>query len=263
MDFQDILYTKENGMAIITLNRPETLNAFTPRMEREWLEALKDADKDPAVKVIIITGAGRAFCSGGNPRDLLASREYFLKMGKWVTAPELDELARTALNLSKPYIAAINGPCVGGGWEMVSLCDIRIASEKARIGTGFIRMGEVPSSLGCYILPRLVGLPRALEWLWTGKIIDAEEAYRIGFVNQVVPHEELMPTVKSLALRLIRGPGVAIREIRKLVYRCLSLSPEEAILAHREASRIVCATEDAQEGPRAWIEKREPLFKGR
>lgn len=263
MEFQDILYTRESGMAIITLNRPETLNALTPRMEQEWIAALKEADRDPEVKVIIITGAGRAFCSGGNPRDLLASREHFLKTGKWVTAPELEELARTSLHLSKPYIAAINGPCVGGGWEMVSLCDIRIASERARIGTGFIRMGEVPPSVGCYILPRLVGIPRALEWLWTGKIIDAEEAYRIGFVNQVVPHDELMPTVKSLAFRLARGPSVAIREIRKLVYRCLTLSPEEAIQAHREASRIIATTEDAIEGPRAWIEKREPLFKGK
>lgn len=262
MEFQDIIYTKEDGVALLTLNRPQTLNDLTTRIGEEWVAALSDAQQDPEVRAVVVTGQGRAFSSGGNPRHLLAARQSFVRSGQWVGVANLWEMARAAVALEKPFIAAINGPVVGGGFDMITLCDLRLASERARLGTGFVRMGEVPV-IGCYTLPRLVGIPRALDLLWTARIISAEEALSIGLVNQVLPEDELLPTARRLAVELARGPGVALRHMKRLVYQGLGMDLEQALQAHLEATKLLSVTEDAHEGPQAWIEKREPLFKSR
>lgn len=259
MDFHDIIYTKDQGIATITLNQPRLLNAFTALMGQEWIAAMQDAKEDHSVRVIMFTGAGRAFCAGGNPRQLLASREYYRKAQEPEFLIDTAGITRLFLDMDKPFIGVINGPCVGGGMELANLCDFRIASNQARFSMAFVRMGEIPFSIGCYMLPRIVGLPMALELLCTGRFFDAEEALRIGYVNHVVRQEELMPTAMELATQIARGP-YSIKIIKRLTYRCLDMDIEQAFVAHRQNVILACSTEDALEGPRAWLEKREPIF---
>ena len=264
MEFQDIIYSKEDGIATITLNRPETMNASSDRMQEEWQAALRDANQDDEVKVIMVTGTGRAFCAGGNPRKLPRTAEVLVKELKPTPIrPDLGGLLHVVSELDKPYIGAINGPAVGGGMDAASMCDIRIASERARFSMGYVRMGTIPAGGGAYLLPRIVGLPKACELIWTGDTINAHEALRIGYVNKVVPPDELMPATLELASRLAKGPSIAIQLAKRLIYRCLDLDPASALEAHQLALLIAANTEDSQEGPRAWVEKREPIFKGR
>lgn len=264
MDFQDITYTKEKGIAIITLNRPHIMNAVSQRMITEWQRALFDAQEDSEVKAVIVTGGGRTFCSGGNPRELLAFRHSVAEARKRaMTSDRLLVIVDAVARLEKPYIAAVNGPAVGAGMDLATMCDIRIASERARFSMAYVRMGEVPVGGGCYFLPRIVGIARACELIWTGKMIDAQEALRIGYVSRVVPPEELMPAALELATQIAKGPAVAIQQAKKLIYRCWELDLDAACTALRASELIALVTEDAKEGPRAWVEKREPVFKGK
>ncbi|TET37612.1 MAG: enoyl-CoA hydratase [Dehalococcoidia bacterium] len=264
MEFQDIIYTKEEGIATITLNRPQALNALTPTMEREWMAAIEDARDDDEVRVLVVTGAGRAFCAGKDMRDEGMEREApsLFEMTKFMRE-NIHGMALAIANLDKPYIGSINGPAVGGGMDFASMCDIRIASERAKFGMAYGRFGLPPAGGGCYFLPRIVGIARACELIWTSRIIDAEEALRIGYVSQVVPHDELEAATKELATRLAKGAAVAIRLAKRLIYHCLDLDLARALEDHQRALFIAYCTEDAKEGPRAFIEKREPIFKGR
>jgi enoyl-CoA hydratase/carnithine racemase len=267
MEFRDIIYTKEEGIATITLNRPQTMNAFTPTMLDEWVAAIEDAKKDDTVKVLVITGAGRGFCSGMDVKDAagrgpegqpltLAERRDFLRRS-------VHRVPRALVDFDKPYIGAINGAAVGAGMDMASMCDIRLASDRARFGMTYVRMGIVPGDGGCYFLPRVVGIAKAAELIWTGRIFDAEEALRIGYVSKVVPHDELVVATKELARQFAKGPAVAIQLAKRLLYRCLDLDLNRALEAAESAMLVVQSTEDAREGPRAWVEKREPIFRGR
>jgi len=279
MEFQDIIYTKEDGIATITLNRPQALNALTPTMQQEWSMAIQDASYDDEVRVLVVTGAGRAFCAGMDLRY-----ESKPGAGPFTSPPSqsgaesisfspfqimqhmrenIHGLALKFANLDKPFIGAINGAAVGGGMDFASMCDIRIASEKAKFGMAYVRMGMIPAGGGCYYLPRIVGIAKACELIWTGRMIDAEEALRIGYVSKVVPHDELESATKELATQLAKGPSVAIRLAKRLIYRCLDLDLVKALEDHQTALLIAQSTEDAKEGPLAYIEKREPIFKGR
>jgi enoyl-CoA hydratase/carnithine racemase len=267
MEFQSIIYTKEEGIATITLNRPQALNSFTPMMQQEWITAIEDASRDDEVRVLVLTGAGRAFCAG---MDLRAEGERFAESTSLSPfhimqhmRDNIHGLALNLANLNKPYIGAINGAAVGGGMDFASMCDIRIASEKAKFSMAYVRMGMVPAGGGCYFLPRIVGIAKACELIWTGRMMDAEEALRIGYVSRVVPHDELEAATKELATQLAKGPSVAIRLAKHLIYRCLDLDLVRALEDHQTAMLIAQSTEDAKEGPLAFIEKREPVFKGR
>ncbi|MDP2948454.1 MAG: enoyl-CoA hydratase-related protein [Chloroflexota bacterium] len=268
MDFEQIIYDKSDGIATITLNRPERMNAFTNRMLEEWATALADARDDDDVRVVVVTGAGLGFCSGmdvreteagrglWDPQASLAQRRHFLR-------DSVHRVPRTVATLDKPYIAAVNGAAVGAGMDMASMCDIRIAADSARFSMAYVRMGLIPGDGGCYFLPRIVGLAKAVELIWTGDIIDAQEALRIGYVSQVVAADQLMQHTREFALRLARGPAVAIQAAKRLVYRSLETNLNHA-LELAESAMLVCqTTEDAREGPRAFVEKREPQFKGR
>ncbi len=261
MEFRDILYTKKEGIATITFNRPGALNALTATMSKEWMTAMEDAANDDQVKVVVLTGAGRAFCAG---RDMRYGEDEFESFSPFEKSKHRQhDFAHILAALDKPYIGAINGAAVGGGMDYASMCDIRIASERAKFSMAYVRMGLPPAAGGGYFLPRIVGIASACDLIWTGRMIDAQEALRIGYVSQVVPHDELEAATKELATSLAKGPAIANRLAKRLIYRCLELDLEKALEEHQKAMLIALNTEDAKEGPRAWIEKREPVFKGR
>jgi len=270
MDYEQILYEKSNGVAVLTLNRPERMNAFTDVMIREWASALEDARLDPEVRAVVITGAGKGFCSGADLRGGSGLQNIAGDGGPPSAADRRNWLRdsvhyvpRAVALLDKPYICAVNGAAVGAGMDMCSMADIRIASEHARFSMGYVRVGLVPGDGGCYYLPKIVGLAKALELIWTGDFLDAQEALRAGYVSSVVPADELVPTARALAERIAQGPAVAVQLAKRLVYRGQTQDVHEALESAGHAMAIVQSTEDAREGPRAFAEKREPQFKGR
>jgi len=256
MGANSILYAVSQGIATITLNRPGSLNATIPSMRREWAAALEAAQADAAVRVVIVTGAGRAFSAGADLRSPEQPQ---------VTPDESSrQVILASLALDKPYLAAVNGPVAGGSLDYLCLCDLRLASERATFATAYVRLGLIPSAAGWYFLPRLIGYARAAELLWTGRVIGAQEALEMRLVDRVVPHDQLMPATLELARRLAQGPPLAIRQAKRLLRRYRELALEEAFeIGHRVDQELLGATEDAHEARQAWLEKREPSFKGR
>ncbi|HLF77332.1 MAG TPA: enoyl-CoA hydratase-related protein [Dehalococcoidia bacterium] len=271
MDFETIIYEKRDGVATIRLNRPERMNAFNDTMISEWAHALNDARTDSDVRVVVVTGAGRGFCSGADLRSGSGVAEVAASTEQTVSAADqrnwlrdgVQAVPRAVALLDKPYIGAINGAAVGAGMDMASQCDIRIASESARFGMTYARVGLIPGDGGCWYLPRIVGLPKALELIWTTDIIDAQEALRIGYVNKVVSPDKLMEETMVLARRLVEGPAVAIQLAKRLVYRGLDSTFLESLEQAAQAMAIAQSTEDAREGPRAFAEGRQPKFTSR
>ncbi|MCL6634578.1 MAG: enoyl-CoA hydratase/isomerase family protein [Peptococcaceae bacterium] len=274
MEFKDILYTKNDGIAWITLNRPERYNAFSVNMIKSWARALLDAKADDDVKVVVVTGAGKAFCSGGDIKSMREGKGFLYseegsdgKPGPMDFKKSLWELIhRIPLileDLDKPVIAAINGPATGAGLDMALMCDLRIASDKATFAESYVRMALVPGDGGAFFLPRLVGLPKALEMLWTGEMIDAGEALRIGLVNRVVPADQLEEATRELARKLAEGPQLSIRMIKRLVYQGLRSDLRTALDTVSSHMAVITSTEDHKEAVNAFFEKRKPVFKGR
>jgi 2-(1,2-epoxy-1,2-dihydrophenyl)acetyl-CoA isomerase len=267
MAFSAVLYDVEDRVATITLNKPERLNAFDDEMLAEWHEAIVLADKDPNVGAIIITGAGRGFCSGMNVQNevqgsgvlrtesTVATRRHGLR-------DRVHPIPRMLIQLEKPYIAAINGAAAGAGMDMATMADIRFASTTARVGMTYVRMGLIPGDGGTFTLPRVVGVQRALDLIWTGKLITAQEMLEIGYVMAVYEPDELMPRVREYARSIANGPATAIQLSKKLVYRSANITFDEHLDMAQMAMFIAQGTEDAREGPRAFMEKREPRWKG-
>jgi 2-(1,2-epoxy-1,2-dihydrophenyl)acetyl-CoA isomerase len=265
--YSAILYDVDEGVATITLNKPERLNAFDDQMLREWHEAIVAADQDPEVRAVIITGAGRGFCSGMNvqaeaggsgvlrTQATVATRRHSLR-------DRVHPIPRALIQLEKPYIAAINGAAAGAGMDMATMADVRFASTTARMGMTYVRMGLFPGDGGTYTLPRIVGTQRALDLIWTGRMITAQEALDMGYVMAVYEPEELLPRVKEYAKQIARGPAVAVQLAKKVVYRSANITFDEHLDMAQMAMFIAQSTEDAREGPRAFVEKREPQFKG-
>lgn len=259
MAYQDIIYTKAEGIATITLNRPDRLNAIVPRMMYEMAEALEDAQNDDEVRVVVITGAGRGFCAGADVKEMASETS-----GERVE--ELRSVHRMALTLrrcDKPIIAAVNGAAVGAGCDIAMQCDIRIASENARFGEVYVRLGLAPGNGGTYLLPQLVGLEKACELLFTGDIIDAREAERIGLVSRMVPAGELEAATRALATKIAQQPPLAVRAIKRAIRRSLELDFEGTLDYMSNVLPLLRLTEDHREGVRAFAEKRQPQFKGR
>ena len=267
MEFEQIIFEKSEGIATITLNRPERLNAFTGQMLDEWYAALLDAHTDREVKAIIVTGSGRGFCAGvdlggGGARNLM-DRGSTLVENRNFLRDSVQRIPRLAALLDKPYIAAVNGAAVGAGMDMASMCDMRFAADTARFGMTYVRMGLVPGDGGAYFLPRIVGTARALDLIWTGRLFDAQEALAMGYVSAVAPADGLMEYTREYARRLVQGPAVAIQMSKRLVYRSQEMDVDAALELAQQAMFITQSTEDALEGPRAFMEKREAQFKGR
>lgn len=249
-------------MATITLNRPERLNALTFEVYRELTDtffALRDA-KD--VRVVVITGAGRAFCSGGDVHDIIG--ELFARdiEGLLEFTRMTCELVRNIREVPKPVIASLNGTTAGAGACIALASDIRIAATEAKIAFLFVKVGLSGADMGAaYLLPRVVGLSKATELLFTGDFISAEEAHRIGLYNQVVPAAELHGVTSELAERLANGPGFALAKTKEMLNREMFMSLDAALEAEAQAQAICMQHPDYREAYEAFVKKRAPKFK--
>jgi len=260
MDFKYIIYEKSEGIATITLNRPEALNAFSKDVVEEVMQALEDLRSDENVRVAVLTGAGeKAFSAGADIKAMagmtaLKARELSLMGEKLCLALE---------NLEKPVIAALNGYALGGGLEVAMSCDLRIASENARMGQTEINIGLIPGWGGTQRLTRLIGRGRAKELIFTGRMIDAKTAEQLGIINRVAPADKFKETVSQLALELASKPPVAVRVAKAVINKGADISLDSALALEREGFGVVASTEDLKEGVSAFTEKRKPVFKGK
>ncbi len=263
MEFKNILYEKdkEKGIVKLTINRPEVRNALNAATRKEIRNAAGKIEKDEDVRVVIITGAGeKAFISGA---DITAFKDATPIMMEESASILGQQLFSDIENLSVPVIAMINGFCLGGGQELALCCDIRIASENAKFGQPEINIGIFPGAGGTQRLPRLIGWGKAKELIYTGKIIDAAEAERIGLVDKVVPPDRLEEEVEQLAATIASKSPLIIKLVKKVINRGM-YTDLAAGLAYEKANFALCfATEDHIEGVTAFLEKRKPEFKGR
>ncbi len=263
-DETPVLYELEEHIATITLNRPEVMNALNRRAYAELEAAFRRAHADPEVRCVIITGAGRAFCSGDDVREIMLGEERDETVARLREArPRPTPAAVAVLECDKPVIAAVNGAAVGWGMDLALFCDIRIASTAARFGELFIKRGLVADLGGLWRLPAIVGPSKAAELLFTGDIIDAAEAERIGLVSKVVPPEQLMPEARALAQKIAANPPIAMRYMKEGLRRSRHARMDEMGEYIGNALAYLFTTEDHKEGARAFIEKREPVFRGR
>jgi enoyl-CoA hydratase/carnithine racemase len=252
-------YAKEGRIAIFTINRPEAMNAMNMEGIRELLEAMTNFRDDPELWVGIITGAGeRAFCGGADIKDTLS----FMKEHRDEEGAFPPTIMR-GFELWKPLIAAINGLAVGGGLEIAMACDIRIASETARLGTPEVTLGLIPGWGGTQRLPRMVPWCKAAEILLTGRVIDAQEAYRIGLVNKVVPQAEVMTTAKEWAQLICQAAPLAVRAAKEAMVKGYSMSLEDGLKLENSLIAYLLGTEDFTEGTTAFVEKRKPTYKAK
>lgn len=263
MSYKCLIYDDQEGIATLTLNRPERLNALGDTLREDLHDALLRASDDPAIRVIILTGAGRGFCSGGDVKAMHEAKESGRSQALLDrVAPSRDQTILAMRDAPKPIIAAVNGPAAGAGMNLSLACDIRIASTTARFGETFVKRGLHVDWGGTYFLPRLVGMAKACELIFTGDIIDAEEALNLGIVSKVVEPEALMPTVQELAHKIAAGPPIAIRLARRALYRSQESDLRSALEFETYAQNICRDTEDAREGIRAFVDKRPPSFQG-
>lgn len=282
MDYENIIFEQEGSVATITLNRPKVLNALNVSMVDDILDALNEVSVDENIRVLVITGAGRGFCSGDDLKGAFGSRRTQTQMGTPAAGsaspaipPSPDSLGeafrykwhvmyRAIRNLRKPVIAAVNGNAHGAGSDLMLACDFRIASEDAILGD--IRTAHaIPIASGaCYLMPRVVGLTKAIELLFTGKLIDAKEAERIGLVNKTVPVDRFREEVAELASELAQGPTKLIGRVKEQIYRQAGMDLAGALEdGWNETRDLMGRTEDGAEGILAFLEKRPPKYTGR
>ncbi len=266
MKYNTVLYEKKGSIAVLTLNRPEKMNASTDLMYEELLDCFEKVEHDEDVLVLIVTGAGKAFCAGADLKNRFLPKIEERKKGllKDVTE-EFSECGALALSrLRKITIAAVNGLASGVGCTLALGCDIRIASEKAMFGFPFLRVGILPEFGSTYYLPRLVGIGKACELVFTGQTIDAQEAKEIGLVNHVFSSEKLMKETFAMADRIARMPSLALLVSKRALYQGMR-APDLASQLQYEALALVhlFGTADHEEGVRSFLEKRDPEFKGR
>jgi 2-(1,2-epoxy-1,2-dihydrophenyl)acetyl-CoA isomerase len=257
-EYKNLLVEKSDRIAKIIFNRPASRNALGIEMRGELKEVLGFISQDPEIRALILTGAGKAFCSGGDIRTMkvpmpdLAGRKRLKDVHVWL---------KTLINLEIPVIAAVNGVAAGVGCSLAMACDLIIASEESRFAISFVKIGLIPDGGSIFFLPRLVGLPRAKQLMFSGREIKASEALELGLVNEVVPAGQLMSRVEQLAGELAQGPSNAIALTKRLLNLSMS-SDLETILEFEALGQDICfGTEDFKEGSKAFLEKRKPIFK--
>jgi 2-(1,2-epoxy-1,2-dihydrophenyl)acetyl-CoA isomerase len=265
MQFDKMFLKEEDGVATLTINNPEKLNAMSTEMWNDFRKIIDHIQGNQEIKVLVITGSGRGFCSGSDVGARLAANIE----GRGPAKTQADLLEGTGYvaglirNLEIPIIAAINGVAAGAGLSLALLSDIRIASETSRFGAIWVRVGLVGDLGATLLLPQLIGPDKAIEMLTTGIMIDAREAERIGLVTRVVPQDDLLPTTYDLAKKLAQGPALPIKLMKKAVYKGLRHNDLLTQLEFESFAQGVCRqSEDHREGVRAFLEKRPPRFKG-
>lgn len=259
----ELLFDVSDGIATITLNRPEKRNAFDTAMLLAWTAALEESQARDDVRVLVVTGAGQAFCSGGDVGNMKNRSEDTALERKNSLTDRVHRIPLTMLAMDKPVLVAVNGVATGAGMDMALMGDIRIAATSARFAESYVKMGIVPGDGGAWFLPRIVGMSRALELLWTGRFVDAQEALRLGIVSEVVPDEDLMTKTLELAHRIAAGPPVAIRMIKRATRQAQTMDLATHLDQISSHMAVVYATADHKEAVAAFLEKRQPVFRGR
>ena len=259
---KNVLYEVKGYVAVITLNRPKAKNAFSSEMIKLWRECLEKAKADDNVRVIVVTGKGDTFCSGGDIRDMADGKlkSWDMKRFLW---DGVHRIVLTLEDLDKPVIAAINGAAMGAGMDMAIMCDLRVCSDRAKLAESYIMMGLIPGDGGAYFLPRLTGVSKALELLLTGDVLTPEEALKMGIVNRVVPHEILMKETMKLAEKIAGRPPIAVRMMKRAVYQGLTSTLKSHLDYISSQMSLLSETEDHMEAVSSFIEKRKPVFKGK
>jgi len=268
----DLIFTADQGIARIILNRPDKLNAFSTEMIELWEEALIKVRDSEDIRVVIISGNGRAFCSGGDIKSMvqgeglmhnntnagdLSSNALAVKNSLWKRIQRIPLLMR---EIDKPIIAVLHGVALGAGLDMALACDIRIAAESAKVAESYVKVGIVPGDGGAYLLPRLTGVDKTLDLLWTGKTVSAEEAKQLGLITYVVPDAELHDFAENYAKQLAEGPQQVIRFVKRAVYQGLQIDFRTHLDYISSAMGIVTELGDFKEGVQAMVEKRPPKF---
>lgn len=263
-DYETLHYEKSAGIATITLNRPDVLNAVNEKMGQELQAALREAERDDEVRCLIITGTGRAFCAGEDIQDLRGEYERGEnpKLGERLLH-KYNPIIRRIRRMQKPIIAAVNGVAAGAGAGIAYSCDVRIASESAKFLQAFIRVGLVPDSGTSFFLPRLVGFSKALELSLMGNELSSRDAERYGIVYRVVSDEELLTSAREIAVKLAQGPTKSIGLTKRALNKSISADLETVLEYESYLQEIAGATADHTEAVRAFFEKRKPAFKGR
>jgi 2-(1,2-epoxy-1,2-dihydrophenyl)acetyl-CoA isomerase len=264
MTYKCLLYDVRERIATLTLNRPERLNALGDTLRDDLYDALMKAAADPEVRVLVITGAGRGFCSGGDVKSMSErdqSGEAVPASEKF--APMRDRIVLAMRECPKPIIAAINGAAAGAGMNLALACDLRIASSAAKFSQAFVKRGLHPDWGGSWFLPRIVGSAKACELIFTGDSIDAARALELGIVNAVVAPDALMDESYKLARRIADGPPVAIQLAKRAIYHNEAVDLRAGLEFESFAQNVCKETEDAKEGVKAFVEKRPPIFRGR
>lgn len=258
--YQTLIYEKKENIGILTINRPQKMNALTNELMSELKQLLGEIEKDQELRVLIVTGSGdKAFVAGADIKELV-DRDALI--GRRVSCERQEVFSRLE-NLPVPSIAAVNGYALGGGLELALACSIRVCSEKAQFGAPEVKLGIIPGDGGTQRLPRLVGQGRAMEMVLTGDFIDAQEAFRIGLANKIIPPEELMEKTMELAQKIASRPPLAVKYAKEAVNRSQEGSGTAGFALESYLHALSCTTEDKKEGVNAFLEKRKGRFKGK
>ena len=255
MAYESIIFEKEDNIAIITFNRPEARNAVNNQVRAEFTAAIAEVEADDDIKVLILTGSGKAFASGVDIKEFSKTTPYH--------AHNLFRLGERVEKLPKPVIAAVNGFSLGGGNEIALGCDIIIASEKAKFGQPELNIGIIPGGGATQRLPRMIGVCRAKELIFTSDIITAEEAFNLGMINRVVPEDQLMPTAKEIAKKIATKSPAALKLAKQAINYGMQTNLESGLKYEYELYSLSLSLEDKVEGVNAFLEKRAPKFVGR